>query len=205
MAPLTRVSSKAPEAPGSQGPPELGALPQQGVPLQTTVPNPSHLDTLQYDAEVPRLQAIIAESEARRVASDAAAAQSAVLLALATQSPASTTNAANNASITPGETLPPLVLKVARELAGVASEDVHDIYTSKFEPWNLIRLHPIRGRAELHFGRPLRPRRRVEPQTPRLLLGGATPRRRTGGAFEETLVKGAMMMKMEMKDGGMCD
>ncbi|KAG6115970.1 hypothetical protein E4U13_002209 [Claviceps humidiphila] len=27
MAPLTRVSAKAPEAPGSQGPPELGAEP----------------------------------------------------------------------------------------------------------------------------------------------------------------------------------
>ncbi|KAG6078069.1 hypothetical protein E4U15_004430, partial [Claviceps sp. LM218 group G6] len=70
MAPLTRVSAKAPEAPGSQGPPELGALPQQGVPLQTTDPNPSHptpgpsaLDTLQHDAEVSRLLAIIAESK----------------------------------------------------------------------------------------------------------------------------------------------
>ncbi|KAG6099534.1 hypothetical protein E4U31_004380 [Claviceps sp. LM219 group G6] len=42
MAPLTRVSSKAPEAPGSQGPPELEALLQRGVPPQTTVPNPSH-------------------------------------------------------------------------------------------------------------------------------------------------------------------
>ncbi|KAG6052610.1 hypothetical protein E4U17_005625 [Claviceps sp. LM77 group G4] len=34
MAPLTRVSAKAPEAPESQGPPELGALPEQGVPDQ---------------------------------------------------------------------------------------------------------------------------------------------------------------------------
>ncbi|KAG6115079.1 hypothetical protein E4U13_003050 [Claviceps humidiphila] len=31
MAPLTRVSAKAPEAPGPQGPPQLDALPQQGV------------------------------------------------------------------------------------------------------------------------------------------------------------------------------
>ncbi|KAG6062175.1 hypothetical protein E4U17_002369 [Claviceps sp. LM77 group G4] len=135
----------------------IGALPQQGVPdLSQPAPGPTALGTLQHDAEVSRLHAIIAESnaqriasdaaaaesEARGVASDAAAAQSAALLALVT---ASTTNAADNAAVPPGEILPPLVLKVAREVAGVASEDVNDIFTSKFEPWNLIRLHPIFG------------------------------------------------------------
>ncbi|KAG6090425.1 hypothetical protein E4U31_007865 [Claviceps sp. LM219 group G6] len=99
MAPLTRVSAKAPEAPGPQGPPELDALPQQEVPDQgQPAPGPATLGTLTHEAEVSRLQAIIAEinaqrnasdaaaaeSEARRIASDAAAAQSAALLALAT-------------------------------------------------------------------------------------------------------------------------
>ncbi|KAG6160965.1 hypothetical protein E4U37_002148 [Claviceps purpurea] len=42
-------------------------------------------------------------------------------------------------------TSPPLVLAVSNELAGVADEDINDIYTGKFEPWNIIRLHPLRS------------------------------------------------------------
>ncbi|KAG5977478.1 hypothetical protein E4U56_007781 [Claviceps arundinis] len=73
MAPLTRVAAKAPEAPGFQGSPELGALPQQGVP------DPGQLVTLQHEAEVSRLHAIIAESNAQRNVSDAAAAEASAI------------------------------------------------------------------------------------------------------------------------------
>ncbi|KAG5956027.1 hypothetical protein E4U57_002927, partial [Claviceps arundinis] len=67
MAPLTRVSAKAPEAPGPPGPPELDALPQQGVPHQgQPAPGPATLGTLTHEAEVSRLQAIIAETNAQR-------------------------------------------------------------------------------------------------------------------------------------------
>ncbi|KAG6046658.1 hypothetical protein E4U39_001168 [Claviceps sp. Clav50 group G5] len=42
--------------------------------------------------------------------------------------------------------LPPLLVRtIARELAGVSAEDIDDIRTGKFEPSNLIRLHPMRG------------------------------------------------------------
>ncbi|KAG5962158.1 hypothetical protein E4U57_007249 [Claviceps arundinis] len=135
---------KTPEAPEPQGPPQLDALPQQGVPHQgQPAAGPSTAVTLTHEAEVSRLQAIIAESEARRIASDAAAAQSAALLALATANGATT--APNAAGTPPGELLPPLVLQIAREMVSVAKEDVHDISTNKFDPWNLIRLHPILG------------------------------------------------------------
>ncbi|KAG6026295.1 hypothetical protein E4U40_002196 [Claviceps sp. LM458 group G5] len=52
---------------------------------------------------------------------------------------ASSTDAAN----TSGEHFP-LVLKISPELASVSAEDVNDIYTGRFEPWDLIRLHPMR-------------------------------------------------------------
>ncbi|KAG5953271.1 hypothetical protein E4U57_005528, partial [Claviceps arundinis] len=110
MAPLTRVSAKAPEAPGPQGHPELDALPQRGVPDQgQPAPGPATLVTLTHEAEVSRLHAIIAETNAQRNASDAAAAESearriasdaaaAHLLALAT---ANGTTTAPNAAVTP--------------------------------------------------------------------------------------------------------
>ncbi|KAG6090081.1 hypothetical protein E4U31_007953 [Claviceps sp. LM219 group G6] len=158
MAPITRVSARTPEAPGPQGPPQLDALPQQGVLHQgQPAAGPATAVTLTHEAEISRLQAVIAESnaqrnasaaaaaesEARRIASDAAAAQSAALLALATANGATT--APNAAGTPPGELLPPLVLQIAREMVSVAKEDVHDISTNKFDPWNLIRLHPILG------------------------------------------------------------
>ncbi|KAG5919143.1 hypothetical protein E4U61_001159 [Claviceps capensis] len=44
-----------------------------------------------------------------------------------------------------GEHFSLLVRTIARELAGVSVEDIDDVRTGKFEPWNLIRLHPVRG------------------------------------------------------------
>ncbi|KAI1099129.1 hypothetical protein F4804DRAFT_337553 [Jackrogersella minutella] len=52
---------------------------------------------------------------------------------------------------TPGMSFPPLVLTVATELSGVASEDVNDVRTGKMEPWNLIRLHPIIKSIQQHI------------------------------------------------------
>ncbi|KAG6321822.1 hypothetical protein E4U22_001198 [Claviceps purpurea] len=38
-----------------------------------------------------------------------------------------------------------ILLSAVKELAGVSVEDIDDIRTGKFEPWNLIRLRPVRG------------------------------------------------------------
>ncbi|KAG6239450.1 hypothetical protein E4U25_000750 [Claviceps purpurea] len=135
MEPATRVSAKATEAPDSQGTPEQGVSSQVGdsMPNPPTT-SPSILTTLQRQLKMSELKEQIAQSVARRLAFEAENTQSAPI-------PNDPLTDAANAS---GEHLPPLVLEIARELASVSAEDVNDIYTGKFEPRNLIRLHPMR-------------------------------------------------------------
>ncbi|KAG5992480.1 hypothetical protein E4U52_002792 [Claviceps spartinae] len=121
MAPATRVSAKATEAPESQGTPE------QGVPSGFH-PQPTDNFAIHFD-HPPEPSRI-----ARRLAFEAENRQSAAL------PNAPSTDAAN----TSGERFPSLVLEISRELASVSAEDVNDIYTGNFEPRNLIRLHPPR-------------------------------------------------------------
>ncbi|KAG6053973.1 hypothetical protein E4U17_004209 [Claviceps sp. LM77 group G4] len=144
MDPATKVPTKATEAPESQGTPEQGVPSQVGnfIPNPPTT-SPSILTTLQNQLDlserktrIAELNLQIAQSEARRLASDADTAQSAPM------PNASSTDVANTSGH--GEHLSPLVLKISRELACVSAQDVNDIYTGKFEPWNLIRLHPMR-------------------------------------------------------------
>ncbi|KAG6116487.1 hypothetical protein E4U13_001818 [Claviceps humidiphila] len=138
MVSATRVSAKATEAPESQGTPEQGVSSQVGdsIPNPPTT-SPSILTTLQNQLEVSKREVRIAEiknrirqAEAQRLAFE----QSAALPI------APSTDAAN----TSGEHFPSLVLEISRELDSVSAEDVNDIYTGKFEPWNLIRLHSMR-------------------------------------------------------------
>ncbi|KAG5970987.1 hypothetical protein E4U56_007144 [Claviceps arundinis] len=136
MAPLTRVSAKAPEAPGPQGPPELDALPQQGVPDQgQPAPGPAALGTLTHEAEVSRLQAIIAETKAKRNASDAAAAESEARRVASDAAAAQSTPQHSSARPRDGQ----------QDHHCPQRSHVNNIFTNKFEPWNLIRLHPILG------------------------------------------------------------
>ncbi|CCE27310.1 uncharacterized protein CPUR_00784 [Claviceps purpurea 20.1] len=86
----------------------------------------------------------IAQSESRRRAFDQENLPTPVLAnpGAGVPSNAPSTNSAD----TSGEHIPPpLVLAVSNELAGVADEDINDIYTGKFKPWNIIRLHPLRS------------------------------------------------------------
>ncbi|KAG6061876.1 hypothetical protein E4U17_006682 [Claviceps sp. LM77 group G4] len=128
--------------------------PEQGVSSQVGdfIPNspttsPSILTTVQHQLEVSELKKKqrIAQSEARGRVLETEAAQDAALLNLATQGlPMPNAPSADTANTT-SEHSPHSVLKISRELAGVSAEDVNDIYTGKFEPWNLIHLHPVRG------------------------------------------------------------
>ncbi|KAG6148318.1 hypothetical protein E4U37_007504 [Claviceps purpurea] len=40
-----------------------------------------------------------------------------------------------------------MIRDIARDLGSVAAEDVNDVRSGKFEPMNLLRLHPARGRS----------------------------------------------------------
>ncbi|KAG5944671.1 hypothetical protein E4U59_006957 [Claviceps monticola] len=125
MAPATRVSSKSTETPDHQ------ININQEVPFNT------------------ELRAKIAQANSRRHAfeKEIEADEQGAAIPSVTLSGAATPSATLiGTGDTIGERLtPPFFITIAKELVGVSAEDVNDIYTGKFEPWSLIRLHPSRG------------------------------------------------------------
>ncbi|KAG6139041.1 hypothetical protein E4U24_004540 [Claviceps purpurea] len=114
--------SKAPEPPVSTG--------KQVPPVASATE--ADLAALNRRLEMAEVLEKIAQSESRRRAFDQENLPTPVL-------------ANPGAGVPMVSTSPPLVLAVSNELAGVADEDINDIYTGKFEPWNIIRLHPLRS------------------------------------------------------------
>ncbi|KAG5961368.1 hypothetical protein E4U56_003928 [Claviceps arundinis] len=123
MASATRVSAKATEVGDS-----IPNPPTTSPSILTALQN--QLELSQREVRIAEIKNRIRQAEAQRLAFE----QSAALPI------APSTDAAN----TSGQRFSSLVLEISRELASVSAEDVNDIYTGKFEPRNLIRLHPPR-------------------------------------------------------------
>ncbi|KAG5935000.1 hypothetical protein E4U59_005872 [Claviceps monticola] len=135
MAPATRTN-KPMEDFGLSSAPGAEASPQAGTYVPNPPPAAAPMLTLQQ-VELVELQTRVAQAEADRAEAEAR-------LRLA-QGPGAPALPPTDAAGPLGEQFPLLVRNITRELADVSVEDVDDIRTEKFEPWNLIRLHPVRG------------------------------------------------------------
>ncbi|KAG5933231.1 hypothetical protein E4U59_006994 [Claviceps monticola] len=143
MAPSTRVSSKSTETPD----PQINT--NQEVPFNTSDSSNSAttstdgLADLERQLAMAQLRAKIAQADSQRRAFEKENA--------ADEQGATIPGAALTGTVgTIGERLTPFFIIIAKELVGVSVEDVNDIYTGKFEPWSLIRLHPSRGVRPSH-------------------------------------------------------
>ncbi|KAG5945104.1 hypothetical protein E4U59_006388 [Claviceps monticola] len=153
MAPATRVSSKSTETPD-----QISI--NQEVPSNTGDSSYSATISIEEIADLERqlamaeLRAKIAQANAQRHAFEkeiAADEQAGAAI------PSVTLFGAPNPSVTLvgmgdtiGERLTAFFITISKEFVGVSAEDVNDIYTGKFAPWSLIRLHPSRSARLSH-------------------------------------------------------
>ncbi|KAG5944672.1 hypothetical protein E4U59_006958 [Claviceps monticola] len=139
MAPSTRVSSKSTETPDPQSNTNQEVPFNTGDSSNSATTSTDGLADLERQLAMAQLRAKIAQANSQRRAfekENAADEQGAAI-------PSATLTGTVG---TIGERLtPPFFITIAKELVGVSAEDVNDIYTGKFEPWSLIRLHPSRG------------------------------------------------------------
>ncbi|KAG6131083.1 hypothetical protein E4U12_003901 [Claviceps purpurea] len=139
MAPTTRITAKSTEGPESCSAPGVGVPPpQDGACAPKTSPIAPTLTLQQVEAMELQTRATQAETARIQAAAERLQAETGRQLAQAPALPPADADSL-------GEHFPLNVRMISRELAGVAVEDIDDIRTGKFEPWNLIRLHPVRG------------------------------------------------------------
>ncbi|KAG5998359.1 hypothetical protein E4U52_000393 [Claviceps spartinae] len=134
------ASGQDPNPPASPPPPPAPSIDLQTVERQELLARHAAAD------------AAIAQSNAAAAAAEATGATQPLPAQLPAQQPMpfpdnQHVNPMANNDMLPGEQFPSYIRDIARDLGSVAPEDISDVRSGKFEPMNLLRLHPARGRS----------------------------------------------------------
>ncbi|KAG5966358.1 hypothetical protein E4U57_002668 [Claviceps arundinis] len=147
MALGTRTAARGSEAPepqvnnDQQVPPLATTASTATTPTTPTTPTDDKMAALQRRLAMAELQKKIAQANSERRAFEQ---ENASNLAPKAQGSAAPGASLTDPAETTDENLNPIVIKVQKLLVGVATDDINDVYTGKFEPWSLIRFHRSR-------------------------------------------------------------
>ncbi|KAG5988324.1 hypothetical protein E4U52_006691 [Claviceps spartinae] len=133
MAPTTRITAKSTEGPETGSAPGVGVPPPQDGACAPKPPPIAPTFTLQQ-VEAMELQTRATQTETARIQVEAERLQ------------AETGRIAAEADYAQAQARLQLAHLRCHQRTPIHS-DIDDIRTGKFEPWNLIRLHPVRGQC----------------------------------------------------------